>query len=269
MKKKKICYRLSCCLCCFCLVVGFSINSFGATEQYIGSIGGVFGLPEKKQDTVAGISVNKWYMISSTYEEGIAVRSGPSTEEKLLTRIPYGTLFFVDVKDGVWGHTTVNDYTGWIHLDYAKQINTTDTETDIGWYRISYEDEDGIAVRTGPSTEEELLIRIPYGTRFYVDTVDGIWGRTTVNGYTGWVHLDYAKKINSPDTETDIGWYSISYKDADGIAVRIGPSTEEEMLIRIPYGTRFYVDAVSGIWGHTTVNGYTGWVHLDYADAVR
>ena len=165
MKKKKICYRLSCCLCCFCLVVGFSINSFGATEQYIGSIGGVFGLPEKKQDTVAGISVNKWYMISSTYEEGIAVRSGPSTEEKLLTRIPYGTLFFVDVKDGVWGHTTVNDYTGWIHLDYAKQINTTDTETDIGWYRISYEDEDGIAVRTGPSTEEELLIRIPYGTR--------------------------------------------------------------------------------------------------------
>ncbi len=195
MKKKKSFHRLSGELCCLCLVLGFAMNSFGATERYIGSIGGVFGLPEKKQDTVAGISVNKWYMISSTYEEGIAVRIGPSAEEELLIRIPYGTLFFVDVKDGVWGHTTVKGYTGWIHLDYAKEINSLDTKTGTGWYQISYKDEDGIAVRTGPSAEEELLIRIPYGTNFYVDAVSGIWGHTTVNGYTGWVHLDYAEEV--------------------------------------------------------------------------
>lgn len=37
----------------------------------------------------------------------------------MLTRIPYGTEFYVEKTDKNWGYTTVNGVTGWILLEYA------------------------------------------------------------------------------------------------------------------------------------------------------
>lgn len=61
-----------------------------------------------------------WYMISSTYKPGIAIREQPYKNSTLLCRIPYGTEFYVeDYWDG-WGYTTVNGYSGWVNTDYAS-----------------------------------------------------------------------------------------------------------------------------------------------------
>lgn len=87
----------------------------------------------------------------------------------------------------------MDGYTGWIHLDYAKALSSLDDGTVIGWYRISYDYDPGIAVRKGLSGNEELLRRIPNGTQFYVSAVNGIWGYTTVNDYTGWIKMDNLK----------------------------------------------------------------------------
>ena len=80
---------------------------------------------------------------------------------------------------------------------YSRDLTETlrREQEEIGWYRIISDYDAGIAVRTGPSAKEELLGRIPQGTPFYVDATCDVWGHTTVNGYTGWVHLDYAEEI--------------------------------------------------------------------------
>lgn len=174
----------------FCITFGITVHVSAATEQYIGSIGGNFGIPE----TEANVKdwEDTWYVITSEYERGIAVRAEASQEAELFCRIPYGTTFLVDEIDGVWGHTTVNGYTGWIHLDYAQEV---DMEEETGWYRITSDYSEGIAVRAEASQKSELFCRIPYGTTFFVNEVDGVWGHTVVNGYEGWIHLDYAEKI--------------------------------------------------------------------------
>ena len=147
-----------------------------------------------------------WYMISSDYAPGIAVRSEPSKKSDLLCRIPYGTEFYVEAFSGTWGYTTVDGETGWIDTDYAEWIgdDVDDEETDYWddyddyeeageWYYIVSRYKPGIAVRSEPTKDSELLCRIPYGTWFYVEALCDNWGYTTVNGVTGWIDTDYAE----------------------------------------------------------------------------
>ncbi len=61
-----------------------------------------------------------WYYIVSRYKPGIAVRSEPTKDSELLSRIPYGTWFYVEALCDNWGYTTVNGVTGWIDTDYAE-----------------------------------------------------------------------------------------------------------------------------------------------------
>ena len=176
-------------------------DSLAVTEQYIGKIG-----KNAISETTSGVTQENdkpqemgyktgWYQIDKDYDPGIAVRSGPSAKEECLIRIPNGTAFYVDEVSDVWGHTDVSGYTGWIHLDYTKAIDPPENQKEIGWYRIISDYDAGIAVRSGPSAKEELLTRIPQGTEFYVDATNDVWGHTTINGYTGWIHLNYAERF--------------------------------------------------------------------------
>ena len=69
-----------------------------------------------------GEKANSWYRITSTYKDGIAVRSEPTGESEQLTRLPYGTEFYVEKTEKNWGYTTINGVSGWIALDYAEII---------------------------------------------------------------------------------------------------------------------------------------------------
>ena len=69
----------------------------------------------------------EWYYIRSTYKDGIAVRSEPTGESEQLTRLPYGTEFYVEKTDKNWGYTTINGVSGWIALDYAEIIEKEET----------------------------------------------------------------------------------------------------------------------------------------------
>lgn len=60
----------------------------------------------------------------------------------------------------------------------------------------------GLNIRSGASTSYAVVGAIPYGTSFMVTEVDGNWGKTTCNGATGWVCLDYATKVSSNTSST-------------------------------------------------------------------
>jgi len=56
---------------------------------------------------------------------------------------------------------------------------------------------DGLNMRSGAATSYSKVGAIAAGTNFVVTQVNGIWGKTTCNGVTGWVCLDYATKVSS------------------------------------------------------------------------
>lgn len=190
-----------------------------------------------------------WFCISDTYEKGIAVRSDTSTKADLLCRLPYGTGFFADKREGEWVHTTVNGCDGWVNIDYiciaddyyADNAGVGSISGNGSWYYISNTNEKGIAVRSEPSADSKLLCRISYGTEFWVEAFCGSWGFTTVNGYTGWIDTDYAAQFNKVES---------------GAVGRQGQLTEEQ-------ATQALTNYIDESYGLDTVYEYNGWICFD------
>ena len=64
-----------------------------------------------------------------------------------------------------------------------------ETPKTVGHYRIN--SDNGLRHRASPNTSAEIYGVIPDKTIIEVTEVDGYWGKTTYNGKTGWVYLEY------------------------------------------------------------------------------
>lgn len=76
-------------------------------------------------------------------------------------------------------------------------FNNTDYDNSGEWYYISNTYEKGIALREKPSKDSDFLCRLPYGTEFRVIYFEGVWGYSSVNGYSGWIDLNYADILDT------------------------------------------------------------------------
>lgn len=89
-------------------------------------------------DEVDGsVSANSWYVITSTYNKGIAVHPIPKKESEVIGRIAYQQEFYVVSKYNNYGFTTYNGVSGWINLDYAEQQGGESRTQEIQIYPSS------------------------------------------------------------------------------------------------------------------------------------
>lgn len=184
------------------LAISFGIVFMIATEWMMFSVSWDEVEMENDKETVGEEDQESgdWYYITCIFKPGIAMRMGPSDDAELVIRVPYATEFYVDTFSGTWGYTSIKGKSGWIEMKYAESTRNKEgaehvkkierNESDIdNWYYISDTYVDGIAVRSEPKDEANLLTRIPYGTEFRVETIYNGWGYTTVNGATGWIEM--------------------------------------------------------------------------------
>lgn len=102
-----------------------------------------------------------------------------------------------------WTWAYFYNYTKTKGINYYKMPtaykNSVDVVYPTGEYLI--EAEGGLRLREKPTTSSTALTKIPDATRITITEtvkIDGAsenvwWGKTTYNGYTGWISLDYAK----------------------------------------------------------------------------
>ena len=186
---------------CACMLLSLGTSTVASEQEMISSMSTVEDM------TIGGMQSLQcpdysWYCISTDYQPGIAVRDYPDPSGTLLTRLPDGTEFFVEETSGIWGYTCMPGYEGWINLDYAEVIYDEPLYDAYMDYVIVSDYQPGIAVRSIPSANGVLLTRIPEGTYFYVERVCGVWGYTVeAMGYEGWINLDYAYPVDTPEDE--------------------------------------------------------------------
>ena len=102
-----------------------------------------------------------------------------------------------------WTWATFYNYTRYKGIDYYKIptsfINKVDVTYPTGDYLI--EADGGLRLREQPTTGSSILATIPNGYLVKISetrkidgaTTNAWWGKTTYNGKTGWISLDYAK----------------------------------------------------------------------------
>ena len=159
-------------------------------------------------------------------EGGMNLRSGPSTDYSVTGRMVYNYIFCITEavtgSDGsIWGKTNYEGKDQWISLAYcveyvggpvpldgkarpvataAPSVTQASSSTQVSetWKITS---PDGVNLRTGPGTNYERVAILD--TNQQITVTEKVknggyeWGKTTVNGKTGWCALDYAVLISS------------------------------------------------------------------------
>jgi len=105
-----------------------------------------------------------------------------------------------------WDTTTVTvgsesayagSFQGYIYiLGSAYSSSSSSTGYSTGKYVVST-GSSALNMRSGPGTSYGKVGSIPSGTTINVTKVDGAWGKTSYNGTSGWVALNYCEKKSS------------------------------------------------------------------------
>ena len=225
-------------------------------------------------------------VVVSSSDGNASFRSGPGLSYGVNQLIYNGTYLQItgvyrNSADGlVWGQTTYNGYSGWVCVETVV-VNSVENSSKAS-YDVTVTNPDNIVLRTGPGTEYIALnwpakgqvLRI---TETMVNSFDGRpWGKTTVNGYTGWVSLNWTARNSSwtyNSTQDTIYYnniyYLTVYSDDGFLNLRSGPGLGYSVIQPIYNGNSLRVYATLDnssdglVWGQTTYNGITGWVCMN------
>ncbi len=173
--------------------------------------------------------------------------------------------------------------------------NRTDNKSEV--WRVN--DESGVNLRADATTSSDKTGFMVMNTIFAVTAKktgsDGIlWGKTSYEGKTHWIALDYCSYMvggpidysegsnNNTNTETTdptsetTEHVTVSEKwkitSDNGVKLRSGPGLNYEQIGYVPYNAQITVTATTEcdgyLWGKTTYDGENGWCVLDYAERI-
>lgn len=145
--------------------------------------------------------------IANTEDNNLNIRETPSTEGKLVGKLPrYAACEVLKIEDG-WAHITSGKVEGYVSMDYlatgaeAKKLAAQElTLTAIVTC-------DALRVREEPSTDAPVITQIPNGEQLEVAEVEGEWVRVYLDDEEVYVSAEYVKveeKLNEAITMTEL-----------------------------------------------------------------
>ncbi len=146
-----------------------------------------------------------WTQATNATRYGLTIVNN-ATNEKIIDSSNFtGTSYVVGVlpagtyRFNMRGYSS-NGEAGPISAISEFTVKKANSSYSTGTYKPS--EIDGLNIRSGASTSYSKVGTIVSGTNFVVTEVNGIWGKTTCNGVTGWVCLDYATYVSSSASTT-------------------------------------------------------------------
>lgn len=122
---------------------------------------------------------------TATISEGATPMSDPAHGYCIIRTLPVSSLA------GLYGGIRGYVYLG---VGGGAQSNATGSSSSAsGYYKVSANGSN-LNMRSSPDASSSIVGKIPDGTRIYVSSVSGGWGKVTYNGTTGWVALDWVTR---------------------------------------------------------------------------
>jgi len=132
-----------------------------------------------------------------------------------------------------------------------------------------------LAMHATATNDEDRLLYIPAGEQVHISEVQDGWGRTTYDGETGWIWLEYTKvagnaRVQQPEEGTMLEQpepYVMGLTEF-GNELRMLPGSYSASFGQIPEGTEIMIEAYwEDTWAHsmyayTSYDGHHGWVYL-------
>ena len=127
------------------------------------------------------------------------------------------------------------------------------TSYTTGKYVIS--EKIGVNLRSGAGTGYTKLGAVPYNTTVQVTSVKNDWGKITYGSKTGWICLQYAKKVASTSsTSTTAATISNSLYTFTGISYKVDGKAYRQAKLMSTIGSSSYTAAGTLFWVDSSNN---------------
>ncbi|AZU63990.1 hypothetical protein CHR53_23550 [Neobacillus mesonae] len=246
--------------------VSYTYKSKGKNVTKNGWVSGAY--LKKKSSGITKSSVTKTLSITKTNyltTDNVNLRSGASTNKKVVVTVKKGKAVTAYQKDGKW-YKVKYTYTskgqkntkyGWVIRDYLKEYNQY-TQT-LGTY---YFTKKTVKLYSGPNTQK-ALVSVPsqnglYSTQKVINSIGQTWYRVSYNGkyyyvYSGDVSKVSVKTFAKKDFQVKASTY-----------VYASYGSVYNKLLLLPKGTIISTAKTIGDWAAVTYNGKTGYLLLSY-----
>ncbi|MBO4220468.1 MAG: SH3 domain-containing protein [Clostridia bacterium] len=143
--------------------------------------------------------------------------------------------------------------------------------------------EDGLLLRKGPGTDNEVIHLLSYGQEIQVEKTENGWAYTIVDSHAGWCSMEYLTenkedikaeekksssdfdpdKLVEPDNNAEYGYHG--YVDSpEGLNMRYGPGEKYGIIDVIPDKTELTEIGWDEGWVYIEYKGKKGWISSQY-----
>ena len=145
--------------------------------------------------------------IADVESGNLNVREIPSTDGKLVGKMPKNSACEVlETVDG-WAHIISGEVEGYVSLDYLLMGPDAKLKAADLVRTVAVANTDGLNVRDQASTDSAILTQVPQGEELeYVETLEG-WIEVLIDGETAYVSADYVtieEKLDTAITMTEL-----------------------------------------------------------------
>ena len=259
------------------LVNGEVVNIKGETEEW-------YRIDFKGHEAYVSkeyIEVNTLSKASRTVQKGqvyntdgvgLNVRQAASSTSAKIGILKDGEVVQINSKSGDWYNISYGNKTGFVHSQYIKLIQTTESGTNTNITKGKVNNiTSNLRVRQAPSTSALTIGYLLSGQEIEITGESGDWYKINFNGKVGYSHKDYITKISngSSGSSNNNSGSTVTEKDGtvnatEGLRVREGAGTNTKILGVLNHGSSVKIVDTNGSWYKIKYGSGYGYVHKDY-----
>lgn len=145
--------------------------------------------------------------IADVESGNLNVRQSPSTDGKLVGKMPKHSACEILGEENGWAHISSGEVEGYVSLDFLLTGPDAKLKANEIVTTVAVANTDGLNVREQASTDSAILTQVPQGEEMeYVDTQDG-WVRVSIDGEDAYVSAEYVtveEKLDTAITMTEL-----------------------------------------------------------------
>lgn len=145
--------------------------------------------------------------IANVESGNLNVRETPSTDGKLVGKMPKNSACEVLSSDGEWAHIKSGEVEGYVSKEFLLTGPDAKLTANTLVRTVAISNTDGLNVREQPSIDSEIMTQVPKDEEMeYVDTVDG-WIKLSIDGEDAYVSGEYVsieEKLDTAITMTEL-----------------------------------------------------------------
>ncbi len=121
------------------------------------------------------------------------VRENPGESSRIVGKMPKNAACEVIAIEDGWAQITSGDVEGYVSMEYLLTgVDAVMKANEVASLVVTVNAEDGLRIRTAPSTESSCVTVVLEGTQLdYVETVDG-WHKVMIDNDEAYVFAEYA-----------------------------------------------------------------------------